>query len=122
MSVTPRLSRKLHETLGDDAAEDLVSWMQDRETHHGDLRAEMQVGFARVDARFSELRETLRGDIAELRQEMIAGNAALRHEITTGVAALRHAMSDTKAELMKWSLLFWIGAVGAIAGLAFAVR
>jgi hypothetical protein len=49
MSVTPRLSRKLQEILGAEAAEGLVSWMRDMEHEH------------------SEGRDTIRADIAELR-------------------------------------------------------
>ena len=107
MSVTPRLSRKLHETLGNEAAEDLVSWMQERETHHGDLGAEMQFGFAKLETSLVELRETMRADIAELRQQVEVRAAELRQE-----------MAQRASDLIKWSFLFWVGAVGAIAVLA----
>lgn len=89
MSVTPRLSRKLHETLGDEAAEDLVSWMEERDTKHGDLR----------------------GDIAELGHQMRVMTAELRQEI-----------AQRASELIKWSFVFWVGAVLAIAALAGVLR
>ncbi len=62
MTVPPHLSRKLQETLGADAADFLVAWMQEMDTSRGDireLRHEMQLGFTRVDARFGELESKL---------------------------------------------------------------
>ena len=35
---------------------------------------------------------------------------------------LQVAIADSKAELMRWSLVFWVGAVGAIAALAGVLR
>jgi hypothetical protein len=63
MAITARLSHKLHQTLGDEAAEDLVNWMQ------------------QVDAQRAEF-----------------------------------------GDLIKWSFVFWVGAVGAIAMLAGVLR
>lgn len=89
MSVTPRLSRKLHETLGTEAAEDLVNWMEERDIKHGDLRA----------------------DIAEL-----------GHQMRTMTAELRQEIAQRAADLIKWSFVFWVSAVAAIAALAGVLR
>jgi hypothetical protein len=58
MAISPHLLRKLKETLGSEAADDLVSWMEGMDAHRGDigeLRHEMQLGFARMDARFQTI-------------------------------------------------------------------
>lgn len=58
MSISTQLLGKLRETLGADAANDLVSWMKSMDSHRGDLgelRHEMQLGFARLDATFAKL-------------------------------------------------------------------
>lgn len=58
MPISPHLLRKLQETLGVDAADDLVSRMEEMDANRGDigeLRHEMQLGFARVEARFEKL-------------------------------------------------------------------
>ena len=104
MSITARLSRKLHQTLGDEAGEDLVTWMQGVDTQRAELRELNELNFARLDARLST-------SVAELRQEMHAGFAQLE-------ARLERRMSD----LIKWSFVFWVGAVGAIAALAGVLR
>ncbi len=60
MTVPPHLSRKLHETLGADAADFLVAWMEEVDTSREDireLRHEMQLGFTRVEARMETLVE-----------------------------------------------------------------
>jgi hypothetical protein len=58
MSLSPSLQRKLQEVLGAQAAADLVSMLEDLDTSRGDvgeLRHEMQLGFARIDARFEQI-------------------------------------------------------------------
>lgn len=48
-----------------------------------------------------------RADIAELRQEM-----------QVGFARMETAIERCKSDLMKWSFVFWVGAVASIAVLA----
>lgn len=72
MGTTPNLQRKLQQTLGAEAAGDLVTWMQGMDANRSEmsdlrrdvramqsdlaeLRREMQVGFARVDGRFDAM-------------------------------------------------------------------
>ena len=59
--------------------------------------------------------ESLRGDVAELRHEMQLGFARLEGSLDAKIGQLR-------ADLMKWSFVFWVGAVGAIAALAGVLR
>ena len=104
MPITARLSRKLHQTLGDEAGEDLVTWMQQVDTQRIELRELNELNFARFDARLSS-------SIAELRQEMQAGFAQLEIRLERRIG-----------DLIKWSFVFWVGAVGAIAALAGVLR
>lgn len=55
--------------------------------------------------------DPIRGDIAELKQTMLAMELRLTEKIA-------HVRSD----LMKWSFVFWVGAVAAIAALAGILR
>lgn len=61
-------------------------------------------------ARFEET-VSLRADLAEV-----------RHEMRVGFERARADMSEIKAELMKWSFVYWIGAVTAIAVLFRTLR
>ena len=118
MSVPPRLSSKLNDVLGSDAAGDLVTWIDE-------MRAD---------------REAMRADFAELRQEIRASEARLAdrmHQMETGLrtdmnalgTALRseiHAVDikvgQSYAGLIKWSFVFWVTAVASIAVLAGVLR
>ena len=81
MEIPEFVNQKLRQTFGAETTEFIVTWMEGVNNHRGDvgeLRQEMQVGFARVEA-----------------------------------------MIERKAsDLMKWSFVFWVGAVISIALLA----
>ncbi len=85
MPVSPQLQRKIREMLGTDAADDLVTMLQDMDTYRADLRE-------------------------------------LRHEMQVGFARLETGIEKSAASLIKWSFVFWVGAVGAIAALAGVLR
>jgi hypothetical protein len=103
MSVPQRLTRRLQQTLGAEAAEDLVNLLNGVELQRSELRA---------------FREGMRADFAEFRVEMQKQSAATQQQIAKVEAALSTGLEKVKADLLKWSFVFWVGAVGAIAGLA----
>jgi len=55
--------------------------------------------------------------IAGLRADIHAEIAALRLEMHDGFAALRQETATMRADILKWSFLFWIGQVATIATL-----
>lgn len=118
MPITPRLSRRLHQALGEEAAADLVNWMQQVDAQRTELRALNEAYVSRFDARFTELRQAGAADLAELRQEMRVGFAEVRQELARLEARFERRCGD----LIKWSFVFWVGAVGAIAMLARVLR
>ena len=93
--ITPQLSHKLEQRLGAEGASEFMNWMQRTETRTPDVAE-------------------LRADMAELRQEMQVGFAKLHEE----VAHLETRFERRFGDLIKWSFVFWVGAVGAIAVLA----
>ena len=100
MTITARLSRKLYETFGDDAAHDLVDWMQHMDAQRVELRELNELNFARFSALIGEFRS----------------------EVRTEIAHLEMRIERSRADLIKWSFVFWVGAVGAIALLADALK
>jgi glutathione S-transferase len=103
--ITPRLSQKLQQTLGEEAGAEFMNWMHQVDARVGDVatRADLAV---------------LRGDFAELRQEMQVGFAKMHEEM----ARLETRFERRFGDLIKWSFGFWVGAVAAIAVLAGVLR
>ena len=62
--------------------------------------------------------EEEREDRTQLRAEV----SALRHEMHAMEARLTALIADVKSDLMKWSFVFWCGAVTAVAALAGVLR
>lgn len=106
MSIPPRLYESLRQALGPEAAEDLVSWMDEVESA-GPQRESIRADLA-------EFRETIRADFAELRQRVDSMDANSRERDES----LRGEIKQAKYDLIKWSFVFWVTAVASIAGLA----
>jgi len=104
MPAPYKFSRKLHEVIGNEAAEAMVDWMNQTDDKLDALRHEL-----------SEFRQTMRADFAELRQEMNAKFAVME-----SAAERRHA------DFMKWTMGFWalslVTYVGAVVALAKVLR
>jgi hypothetical protein len=133
MPITAALSRTLHEALGREAAADLVDWMQQVDTHRAELRELNELSYARLDSRMNELRQVMDSRFNEQRQATDSLRVEFRHELRAEISALRMETNDGLAEvkvalagveskidrrfadLVKWSFLFWCGAVGAAA-------
>lgn len=90
--ATTRLPSSLRESLGPHAAEDLVTIIDEIRAEHASFRAEFAESRREVNARFDRMDERFQ--------------------------SLEIKLGDVKADLMKWSFVFWVGAVTAIAVLA----
>ena len=87
------------------------------------LSAEAERFERRRTQEMSSLRADMHQAIASLRLEMHDGLAAVRHEFRQEFPAIRHEMATLKAEILKWSFLFWIGQVATMAALlSFMLR
>ena len=104
MSVPTPLSKKLRDAMGPDAGDDLVIWLQE-------MRAEHDEKLAAIHADFAEFRH----EIASLIQ-------ASESRLIDRIHGVEVRVADVKADLMKWSFVFWVGAVGAITALAGVLR
>ena len=133
MSIPPRLAGKLNETLGPDAAGDLVTWLDEMRADLAEARQEMLAMEMRLrehttsELHAMEARLGQRFDALAERIHTVGTNAAERILTVDAAAAERIHTVDTKAaerhvDLMRWSFVFWVGAVGAIALLAGVLR
>lgn len=124
----------LAERLGNDGTEGLVTLlglMKTEWTHdvlatavdRFDRRLGTEVSSLRADLarEMATLRQDVTRDILVLRQDVTKEMSVLRQDVTKEMAMLRQDftrdLSNVRVELLKWSFLFWIGQVAAIAGL-----
>ncbi len=84
------------------------------------LRTEMREGDAALRVEMSALGASLRHEMGALgvalRQETSDLGVSLRQEMSTLGAVLRQEQYAGRFELLKWSFVFWIGQVIAVAG------
>ena len=104
------MSRKLYETFGE-AAHDMVEWMQQVNTSRSELRELYEIQFARLSSLISD-------KINEFRVEISSEFSRLERRID----GLEVKLEQRSADLIKWSFVFWVGAVGAIALLAGVLK
>ncbi|MEX2154555.1 MAG: hypothetical protein WD825_14535 [Gemmatimonadaceae bacterium] len=132
MAVRARLSQRLHDALGAEAAEDMVSLVEElrAEREAADKsRAELANAVKQVgdDVRGLELRLTK--EIAGVKTELVDRIDGVqtglldriddvKTHLTERIGETRVEIAQSRADLIRWSFVFWVGAVAAIAMLA----
>lgn len=130
MAISTQTSRTLHDTLGAAAADDLSKWMSEVESGRSELRelSEMQI------RRFSEQTELQMQrfrEQSELQAQRFASLLDARFadahrqwstELHAMATELRTEMHTRFNDLLKWSFVFWVGAIGSLAALVGVLR
>ena len=96
-------TRQFGEALGPQASEDLVTILDE-------IRAD-------ADRTRTELR-ALGTEMGRFQADMTAQFQGVHNSMIERFAAVEVKLADVKADLMKWSFVFWCDAVAAIAALA----
>ncbi len=97
-----KLSREFYDRFGDKVTDELVNCLNSIEASY---RAEIKDLFAAHFGRFEE----------KLEHRLAATKTELRQEI----AALRVEIHSVKADLIKWTFVFWAPVALAVIGLYF---
>ena len=121
MATLPRLPKQLRQALGSDAGDELVTILDEMRSEHAQQLAAIRTDFAemRAEMRADIRRIEARLDAFDVRFEKIDGRF---DKIDERFAALEGKVGDVKSDLMKWSFVFWCGAVTAVAALAGVLR
>jgi hypothetical protein len=117
--VTAKLSRKFYEVLGDEIANELVTWFNDVDaTYRADLRELNELNFARFDAkveqRFAEADAKWEQRFAQLDAKWERRFAQLETRVDRGFA-------EQRADLLRWMFVYWGGSVVTTVGLVLLV-
>ena len=131
------MSHKLTEVLGDDAGEELTDFLNRVDAERAGLRHVNDLYLSRLDARLdvrmaeaqaaseadlAALKVDVRADIARLRDDMNAKLSALREDMGRMEGRFEAILERRFSDLLKWSFMFWVGAVAAVALLAGVLR
>lgn len=118
MPAPNKVARKLNESLGPEAGDAMVDWMNEAEETSRELRADIAELRQEMNVRFAELRGEMNTRFAESREEMRSGFA----HVDAKFAAMDAASAKRHADFMKWTMGFWavslVTLVGAIATLS----
>lgn len=107
MAVSPRLPQHLRATLGSDAGEELVTILDE-------IRADRAQFTAEFTATLEELRREMHARFEQVDRRF--------ERVDDRLLALDAKVGDVESDLMKWSFVFWCGAVASIAVLAGVLR
>jgi ABC-type phosphate transport system auxiliary subunit len=115
-----KLSREFYDRFGDKVTDELVNCLNSIEASY---RAEIKDLFAAHFGRFEEKLERRLAESAahlgrfeeELEHRLAATKAELRQEI----AGLRVEIHSVKADVIKWTFVFWAPVALAVIGLYF---
>ncbi len=102
-----RIPAALRARIGDDATFGLIELL---DTERNDWSEQvLSVASDRFERRLTD-------EISTLRDEM-------RNTLNEGLTSVRQELATTRVETLKWSFVFWVGQVAAMAGLlAFMLR
>jgi hypothetical protein len=125
----------LRARLGDEAATALAEVLDARDeavlstaAERFERRLTEEGGSLRVSLRgeMETLRTELRGEMETLRTELRSEMEDLRTELRGEMHLLRSDvkidLANARADLLKWSFLFWVGQVAAVTGLVTLLR
>ncbi len=117
-----QVGKTLREKLGEEGVQELIDLINSsQQQQKEDILTFVEEKFER---RLSEEISKLRVDMMEMNQqlrgEMVDVNQQLRGEMVEQMARLRTEISQTRAELIKWMFIFWVGQVGMILGILLA--
>lgn len=128
------IPKSLREKLGEEGSEALAKMLneQGKETEGSIIRTAELRFEKKLSEEISGLREenhegrtSLREEMIEsnasLRQEMVQMNTALREEMVRGDTLLLKEIQKSKTDTIRWMFIFWIGQIGAVLGILFAV-
>lgn len=117
MAAAP-MPKALVERLGTDGAQGLVTWVASERAAWTDdvVNTALDRFDRRVTIEMSALRIDVTRDISQFRVEVARDISSLRSDVARDLSGVR-------SELLKWSFVFWVGQVAAMAGLlAFMLR
>ena len=119
MPVTAKLSRKFYELFGDEIANELVTWFNDVDANYrADLRELNELNFARFDAKVEQ--RFAEAD-AKWERRFVQLEARVERGFADADAKLERRFAEQRADLLRWTFVYWGGSVVTTVGLVLLV-
>ena len=117
MAMSPRLTRAMHQQLGDELSKELFTWMVQMESSRSEL-TELHSDFLKFVVQTNR-----RFDGVEARFERFETRVEARFDRQDEKFDKLTALLDKRhQDLMKWLFICWCGSVFAIVALVLAAR
>lgn len=113
MAMSPRLTRAMHQQLGDELSKELFTWMAQMESSRSEL-TELHSDFLKFVVQTNR-----RFDALEVRFDRFEAKFDRQDEKFDKLTAL---LDKRHQDLMKWLFTCWCGSVFAIVALVLAAR
>ena len=135
MAASPRLTRALHQQLGDELSREVLTWMGMMDSNSSELMAfrdEFTEFVGQTNRRFDALEgrfDALEGRFDHFETSLDARldaklDATFDAKFNPKLEAMEHRLaallSRQYADLLKWSFVFWCGSVVAVTALVLA--
>jgi len=103
--------RVLRQKLGEDGTDSLIElFNKSNEKQRQDVLVFVEEKFER---RLTE-------ENSKINQRIIEETSKINQRITEENSRLHQKISETKADIIKWMFIFWLGQIGALLGILFA--
>ena len=109
------IERPLREKLGEEAVDSLINLINKAIAEQkNDVLKFVEEKFER------RLSEEIAGLEVRLTEKILRVEKGLSEKISQNYGELSEKISGTRADMIKWMFIFWVGQVGVILGILFA--
>ncbi len=122
-----KLSREFYDRFGDKVTDELVNCLNSiEESYRAEIKDLFAAHFGRFEEKFEHFEEKLERHTAETAAQLARFEekfehrlAATKAELGQEIAGLRVEIHSVKADLIKWTFVFWAPVALAVIGLYF---
>ncbi len=106
------IPKPLREKLGEEATDALTKMLNEQEKETKD--SVIDTAELRFEKKVTEEVSLVRTDLAETEKRF-------DKRLTEGISGVRTEIQKSKTDTIKWMFIFWVGQIGVLLGIIFAV-
>ena len=115
-----KLSREFYDRFGDKLTDELVNCLNSIEaSYRAEIKDLFAAHFGRFEEKFERFEEKLERHAAETATQLARFEEKFEHRLAATKAELQVEIQSVKADLIKWTFVFWAPVALAVIGLYF---